>query len=54
MNKLNYPNWLVPLDIAKELKEIGFDEPINYYGEMVSKFKIGGSRNFLPKYRFIR
>ena len=27
MNKLNYPTWLVPLDIAKELKEIGFDEP---------------------------
>ncbi|MBM0649651.1 hypothetical protein JMN10_12745 [Capnocytophaga genosp. AHN8471] len=26
-NKLNYPTWLVPLDIAKELKEIGFDEP---------------------------
>nr|DAM39286.1 MAG TPA: hypothetical protein [Caudoviricetes sp.] len=23
----NYPNWLVPLYIAKELKEIGFDEP---------------------------
>ena len=31
MNKLNYPNWLVPLDIAKELKEIGFDEPCNHY-----------------------
>lgn len=26
-NKLNYPNWLVPLDIAKQLKEIGFNEP---------------------------
>ena len=22
-----YPTWLVPLDIAKELKEIGFNEP---------------------------
>ena len=31
MNKLNYPTWLVPLDIAKELKEIGFDEPCNHY-----------------------
>ena len=32
-NKLNYPTWLVPLDIAKELKEIGFDEPtlFHYY-----------------------
>ncbi|WP_454956902.1 hypothetical protein [Capnocytophaga gingivalis] len=26
MNKENYPTWLVPLDIAKELKEIGFDK----------------------------
>ena len=25
MNNKNYPNWLVPLEIAKELKEIGFD-----------------------------
>ena len=25
-NKLNYPTWLVPIDIAKELKEIGFNE----------------------------
>lgn len=27
MNKENYPTWLVPLDIAKELKDIGFKEP---------------------------
>lgn len=26
-----YPNWLVPLEIAKELKEIWFDEPCNHY-----------------------
>ena len=25
-NKLNYPNWLVPLEIAIELKEIGYKE----------------------------
>lgn len=25
MKNKNYPNWLVPLDIAKELKKIGFD-----------------------------
>ena len=33
MKNNNYPNWLVPLDIAKELKEIGFDEPtlFHYY-----------------------
>ena len=26
MNKENYPDWLVPLDIAQELKTIGFNE----------------------------
>lgn len=33
MQNNNYPNWLVPFDIAKELKEIGFDEPtlFHYY-----------------------
>ena len=33
MKNNNYPSWLVPLDIAKELKEIGFDEPtlFHYY-----------------------
>lgn len=25
MKNNNYPSWLVPLEIAKELKEIGFD-----------------------------
>ena len=27
MKNNNYPSWLVPLEIAKELKEIGFNEP---------------------------
>lgn len=33
MNTQNYPNWIVPLYISKELKEIGFDEPtlFHYY-----------------------
>ena len=31
MKNNNYPSWLVPLDIAKELKEIGFDEPCHFY-----------------------
>lgn len=26
MNNNNYPTWLVPIEIAKELKEIGFNE----------------------------
>ena len=31
MNKENYPSWLVPIEIAKELKKIGFNEPCLYY-----------------------
>ena len=33
MNTQNYPSWLVPLEIAKELKEIGFHELVqnSYY-----------------------
>ena len=31
MNKENYPTWLVSPDIAKELKEIGFDTPCHCY-----------------------
>ena len=31
MENNNHPTWLVPLEIAKELKEIWFDEPCNHY-----------------------
>jgi len=31
MNTQNYPNWLVPLDIAQELKAIGFETPCSFY-----------------------
>ena len=33
MKNNNYPNWLVPIEIAKELKEIGFHELVqnSYY-----------------------
>ena len=37
MKNSNYPNWLVPLDIAIKLKEIGFDKPSPFvlqYGEV--------------------
>ena len=37
MNTQNYPNWLVPLDIAIKLKGIGFDKPSPFvlqYGEV--------------------
>lgn len=30
-NKLNYPTWLVPLEIAQELKVIGFDVPCHFH-----------------------
>lgn len=30
MKNNNYPNWLVPFDIAQELKAIGFDEPCHF------------------------
>nr|DAP94141.1 MAG TPA: hypothetical protein [Caudoviricetes sp.] len=31
MKNNNYPSWLVPLDIAQELKAIGFDEPCHFH-----------------------
>ncbi len=31
MKNNNYPTWLVPLDIAKELKEIGFEEECHFF-----------------------
>ena len=38
MKNNNYPSWLVSLEIAKELKEIGFDTPCSfYYDELLLK-----------------
>ena len=31
MKNNEYPNWLVPLDIAQQLKAIGFDVPCHFY-----------------------
>ena len=31
MKNNNYPTWLVPLDIAKELKDIGFNKDCAFY-----------------------
>ena len=31
MKNNNYPTWLVPLEIAKELKEIGFNKKTMFY-----------------------
>ena len=43
MNKLNYPTWLVPLEIAQELKAIGFDEPCTFaidYTQLIEPFLV--------------
>ena len=43
MNKLNYPTWLVPLEIAQELKGIGFDEPCTFaidYTQLIEPFLV--------------
>lgn len=31
MKNNEYPTWLVPLDIAQELKKIDFNEPCHFY-----------------------
>ena len=31
MRNNNYPTWLVPLEVGKKLKEIGFEEPCVFY-----------------------
>ena len=43
MNTQNYPTWLVPLDIAIKLKEIGFNKKTMFYffsGDTTFKFSI--------------
>lgn len=39
MKTSNYPNWLVPIEQAKRLKEIGFDLPCAFV--LTNKDKIG-------------
>ncbi len=43
MNTQNYPTWLVPLEIAIKLKEIGFNKKTMFYffsGDTTFKFRI--------------
>lgn len=65
LNSMNWGVWRLPNmsvgysahqydDNGRNVTTISLDKPINYYGEIVSKFKVGGSRNFLPKYRVVR
>lgn len=43
MSTQKYPTWLAPLEIAKELKEIGFDEPCTFaidYTQLIEPFLV--------------
>lgn len=43
MKNYKYPTWLVSLDIAQELKEIGFDEPCTFainYTQYIEPFLV--------------
>ena len=43
MKNNNYPTWLVPFDIAQELKAIGFDEPCTFaidYTQYIEPFLV--------------
>ena len=37
MKNNNYPNWLVPLEIAKKLKELGFDIECAFFYDDILK-----------------
>lgn len=51
-NKLNYPTWLVPLDIAQELKAIGFDEKCYFVSTLSEKIGFTSKENY-SYYHFI-
>ena len=42
---ITHPNWLVPLDIAKKLKDIGFDLPCAFV--LTNKDRLNGRRKQL-------
>ena len=48
MKNNNYPTWLVPIEIAKELKEIGFDIPCTFV--LTNKDRIGFTTNKSNQY----
>nr|DAW31804.1 MAG TPA: hypothetical protein [Caudoviricetes sp.] len=48
MKNNNYPNWLVPIEIAKQLKEIGFNKKTMFYffsADTTFKFSISEDIN---------
>ena len=51
MKNNDYPTWLVPIDIAKELKAIGFHKSTMFYlidasGQILLDLKNGGENLF--------
>ena len=51
METNNYPSWLVPIDIAKKLKEIGFNKECNFV--LTKSNKIGFTSKNNSNYHFI-
>ena len=54
MRKENHPSWLVPFDIAKQLKEIGFDKPCIFsysdlpaWGQVFEWFREKGLHSYI-------
>lgn len=64
LNSMNWGMWRLPkMSIGysahqydcdgHQASTITLDEPIDYFGEKVTKFKVGGGRLHLTKYRFV-
>lgn len=64
LNSMNWGVWQLPKMTCgysahqydcdgHQASTITLDEPIDYYGEKVSKFKVGGGRLHLTKYKFV-
>lgn len=64
LNSMNWGVWQLPAMTigysahqydcdGHQATTITLDEPINYQGEMVCKFKVGGGRRHLTQYRYI-
>jgi hypothetical protein len=64
LNSMNWGMWQLPkMSISysahqydcdgQQATTITLDKPIDYFGEKVTKFKVGGGRLHLTKYRFV-
>lgn len=52
MEKNNYPSWLIPIDIAKKIKQIGFDEECCFVLVSNDK-KVGFTTKHKAQYYFV-